>query len=46
LAVAARLGVRTHTELFPLASANEALRALKHDAIRGAGVLRVADDAA
>jgi alcohol dehydrogenase, propanol-preferring len=45
LAEAARVGVRTHTELFPLDAANEALDALKHDAIRGAAVLRVADDA-
>ncbi len=44
LAEAARLRVRTHTELFPLAAANEALCALATDAIRGAGVLRVADD--
>jgi propanol-preferring alcohol dehydrogenase len=44
LAEAARLRVRTHTEMFPLADANDALRALKTDAIRGAGVLRVADD--
>ena len=42
LAEAARIGVRTHTELFPLAAVNDALRALKHDAIRGAGVLSVA----
>lgn len=40
LAEAARVGVRTHVEVFPLASANEALRALKHDAVRGAAVLR------
>jgi propanol-preferring alcohol dehydrogenase len=39
LAEAARLPVRTHTELFDLAAANEALAALKHDAIKGAGVL-------
>jgi propanol-preferring alcohol dehydrogenase len=44
LAEAARLHVRTHTEVFPLAAANDALRALKTDAIRGAGVLRVTDD--
>jgi propanol-preferring alcohol dehydrogenase len=46
LAEAARLRVHTHTEVFPLASANEALRALKTDAIGGAGVLRVADETA
>ena len=39
---AARLPVRTHTELFPLGEANRALAALKNDAIRGAGVLSVA----
>jgi propanol-preferring alcohol dehydrogenase len=44
LAEAARLRIRTHTELFPLAAANEALRALKTDAIRGAGVLRVMEE--
>lgn len=36
---AARVGVRTHVQVFPLEQANEALRALKHDAIRGAAVL-------
>ena len=39
LAEAARLAVRAHSELFPLEAANQALAALKHDAIRGAGVL-------
>jgi propanol-preferring alcohol dehydrogenase len=39
LAEAARLGVHTHTELFPFEAANQALAALKGDAIRGAGVL-------
>jgi propanol-preferring alcohol dehydrogenase len=39
---AARLPVRTHTEIFPLGAANEALAALKHDGIKGAGVLTVA----
>ncbi len=39
LAEAARLRVRTHVQSFPLAEANQALIALKHDAIRGAGVL-------
>ena len=32
-------GLRTSVRTFPLADANEALIALKHDAIRGAGVL-------
>lgn len=39
---AARIPVRTHVETFPFDQANDALIALKHDAIRGAGVL-VAD---
>ena len=33
--------VRTHIEVFPLAQANDALLALKQDAIKGAGVLIV-----
>jgi propanol-preferring alcohol dehydrogenase len=41
---AARLPVRTHTEVFPLDDANRALLALKSDAIRGAGVLSIATD--
>ncbi|HQQ78509.1 MAG TPA: alcohol dehydrogenase, partial [Thermoanaerobaculia bacterium] len=41
LAGAARLPVRTHVEVFPLENANEALLALKTDAIRGAAVLTV-----
>ncbi len=36
---AARVGVKTHIETFPLRDANEALRRLKHDGIRGGGVL-------
>lgn len=40
-AEAAAANVRTHTEVFPLADANTALLALKHDAIKGAGVLLV-----
>ena len=44
LAEAARVPVRTHFETFPLAHANDALVALKHDAIRGAGVLVVGGD--
>lgn len=36
---AARIPVRTHTQTFPFDQANEALIALKKDAIRGAGVL-------
>jgi propanol-preferring alcohol dehydrogenase len=44
LAEAARIPVHTHVETFTLDQANDALIALKHDAIRGAGVLRVAED--
>jgi propanol-preferring alcohol dehydrogenase len=39
LAEAAAAGVRTQTKVFPLEAANEALIALKHDAIKGAAVL-------
>lgn len=41
LAEAARLPVRTQVQVFPLEQANEALRALRDDAIRGAAVLRI-----
>ena len=41
LAEAASIPVRTHVQSFALAQANDALIALKHDAIRGAGVLMV-----
>ncbi|HEU4765826.1 MAG TPA: zinc-dependent alcohol dehydrogenase family protein [Pyrinomonadaceae bacterium] len=36
---AARTGVRTHVQTFAFAEVNHALIALKHDAIRGAGVV-------
>jgi propanol-preferring alcohol dehydrogenase len=39
LVEAARIPVRTHTQTFPFDQANEALIALKTDAISGAGVL-------
>jgi len=39
---AAQIPIRTHTQLFPFNQANEALIALKNDAIRGAAVLSVA----
>jgi alcohol dehydrogenase, propanol-preferring len=42
LRVAAAIPIRTHVQLFPLAEANQALNALKNDAISGAGVLQVA----
>ena len=38
---AARVGVRTHVQMFGLQAANDALIALKHDAIKGAAVLVV-----
>lgn len=41
LAEAARIPVQTHVQTFALEEANEALIALKHDAIRGAAVLRL-----
>jgi propanol-preferring alcohol dehydrogenase len=41
LAEAARIPVRTHVQTFPFTEANDALRALKTDAIRGAGVLLI-----
>lgn len=41
LRVAAEIPIRTQTQIFPLKDANQALEALKHDAIRGAAVLKV-----
>ena len=41
LAEAVAAGVKTSVQSFPLAEANDALIALKHDAIKGAGVLRI-----
>jgi propanol-preferring alcohol dehydrogenase len=41
LAEAARIPVRTHVQSFRLEDVNEALIALKHDAIKGAAVLMV-----
>jgi alcohol dehydrogenase, propanol-preferring len=41
LTLAARIPIETQIETFPLADANRALNALKHDAIRGAAVLTV-----
>jgi propanol-preferring alcohol dehydrogenase len=38
---AARVGIKTSVKEFPLEAANDALIALKHDAIRGAAVLRM-----
>lgn len=39
LVEAARIPVRTHVQTFPFDQVNDALIALKHDAIRGAGVI-------
>ena len=41
VALAAKIPIQTHVELFPLSEANRALNALKNDAIEGAAVLRV-----
>lgn len=41
LRVAAEVPIRTQTQVFALEDANQALESLKHDAIRGAGVLKV-----
>jgi propanol-preferring alcohol dehydrogenase len=43
LKIAADIPIRTKVQVFPLEEANAALNALKHDAIRGAAVLRVAE---
>jgi D-arabinose 1-dehydrogenase-like Zn-dependent alcohol dehydrogenase len=39
LQIAAKIPVKTRFEVFPLAQANQALHALKHDAIQGAAIL-------
>ncbi|MCG3117126.1 MAG: zinc-dependent alcohol dehydrogenase family protein [Candidatus Manganitrophus sp. SA1] len=44
LRLASEIPIRTHTELFDLEQANEALSRLKHDGIQGAGVLKVKKD--
>ncbi len=41
LKIAAEIPVKTRSEVFPLAQANQALHALKHDAIEGAAILRI-----
>ena len=41
LALAAKIPIHTHVQIFPLNEANRALNALKNDAISGAAVLRV-----
>ena len=39
--IAAAIPIHTEVQVFPLDKANQALQALKHDGIRGAGVLKV-----
>ena len=39
--IAAEIPIRTEVQIFPMDQANQALQALKHDGIRGAGVLKV-----
>jgi propanol-preferring alcohol dehydrogenase len=45
LRLASEVPLTAHTQLFPLAEANTALRRLKHDEIDGAAVLQVAREA-
>ena len=42
LKIAAEIPIHTETQVFSLAEANQALFALKNDAIRGAAVLEIA----
>ena len=46
LELAAAIPIETHTMSYPLLAANQALIDLKHDRIRGAAVLEVAEAAA
>src|SRR5262249_34092600 len=41
LRVAAEIPIKTQTQVFDLVEANAALNALKHDAVRGAAVIRI-----
>jgi propanol-preferring alcohol dehydrogenase len=41
LKIAGEIPIRTHTQFFGLEEATDALRDLKHDRIKGAGVLRI-----
>ncbi len=43
LRVAAEIPIHTQTEIFSLRDANQALRKLKEDAIRGAAVIKIED---
>ncbi|HLJ18034.1 MAG TPA: zinc-binding dehydrogenase, partial [Bryobacteraceae bacterium] len=45
LRVAAEIPIQTQVEAFPLIEANRALNALKNDAIRGAAVLQIGNQA-
>jgi propanol-preferring alcohol dehydrogenase len=42
IALAAQIPIHTEIQVFPLEQANRALQALKHDGIRGAGVIKIA----
>ncbi|MGH9568001.1 MAG: alcohol dehydrogenase, partial [Candidatus Angelobacter sp.] len=42
LHVAAEIPIHTEVQVFEFGEANRALNALKHDGIRGAGVLKIA----
>jgi propanol-preferring alcohol dehydrogenase len=44
LKTAAEIPIRTQVKLYPLDQANVALRALKHDAIRGAAVIKISTE--
>ncbi len=44
LKIAAEIPIKTEIEVFPLAEANQAVKRLKSDAIRGAAVLRCRQD--
>jgi D-arabinose 1-dehydrogenase-like Zn-dependent alcohol dehydrogenase len=41
MALAAEANVRSEVVTYPLAEAGEALRAIRHDAVRGAAVLTI-----
>jgi D-arabinose 1-dehydrogenase-like Zn-dependent alcohol dehydrogenase len=42
MALADEAGIRSEFETFPLEAANDALAAIKSDAVRGAAVLQIA----
>ena len=45
LALAAEIPIRTHTQRYPLAAANQALLDLKQDRVRGSAVLEIGSEA-